>query len=48
MNLCRAGGSRGYFELLKLANLDNPFSAETVESITNAVVKKIDEMEAKL
>ena len=48
LNLCRAGGSRGYFDLLKLAKLDNPFNAETVEAITNAVVRKIDEMEKKL
>ena len=48
LNLCRAGGSRGYFELLKLAKLDNPFNAETVETITNAVARKIDEMEKKL
>lgn len=31
--LCCAGGSQGYFELLKIGNLSNPFQEETVEKI---------------
>lgn len=35
--LCQAGGSRGYFELLKTANLDNPFAEGTVEKIAKSL-----------
>ncbi len=31
--LCQAGGSKGYFELLRLASLDNPFEEGTVKKI---------------
>lgn len=31
VNLCRAGGSKGYFELLDYANLSNPFKEGTVK-----------------
>lgn len=31
--LCRAGGSKPYMELLKMANLSNPFAPGTVEQI---------------
>lgn len=37
--LCEAGGSKGYFELLELAGLSNPFQEGTVEKI----VKKMEE-----
>ena len=40
--LCRAGGSLGYFELLKLAGLHVPFLPETVE---NAVAGVLEELE---
>ena len=48
LRLCKAGGSLGYFDLLKLANLENPFEFGTVEKATNAVVKRIDELEKML
>ena len=35
--LCRAGGSKGYFELLELAKLDNPFQEGTVEKIVESL-----------
>lgn len=45
MALCRAGGSLGYFELLELAHLENPFREGTVERAVADVVKAIEEME---
>lgn len=48
LRLCRAGGSLGYFDLLKLANLENPFEYGTVEKAVNAVVARIDELEKQL
>jgi len=48
LRLCKAGGSLGYFDLLKLANLENPFEYGTVEKAVNAVVKRIDELEKLL
>ena len=48
LRLCKAGGSLGYFDLLKLANLENPFEFGTVEKATNAVVNRIDELEKQL
>ena len=41
--LCRAGGSKGYFELLALAGLDVPFAEGSVE---RAVCHVIDELNA--
>lgn len=35
--LCQAGGSRGYFDLLKLAGLDNPFQEGTVKKIVESL-----------
>lgn len=48
LRLCQAGGSLGYFDLLKLANLDNPFEPGTVEKAVSAVVESIDELEKQL
>ncbi|MDO4543832.1 MAG: M3 family oligoendopeptidase [Clostridia bacterium] len=44
LRLCKAGGSVGYFELLKIANLNNPFEEETVKNMTEAIMKKIEEL----
>ncbi|MBK8553701.1 MAG: M3 family oligoendopeptidase [Ignavibacteria bacterium] len=33
LNLCKAGGSKSYFELLKIAKLDSPFDEKVVKSI---------------
>ena len=35
--LCRAGGSAGYFDLLKIAGLHNPFCEETVKMIAEKI-----------
>lgn len=42
LRLCRAGGSRGYFELLELANLHNPFKPGTVKLAVKAVTDALD------
>ncbi len=42
MKLCRAGGSRGYFELLELAGLKNPFVEGTVESAVRHVIDELN------
>ena len=43
LSLCRAGGSKGYFELLQLAGLSNPFCEG---SVARAVGHVIDELNA--
>lgn len=48
LRLCRAGGSKGYFELLKVANLHNPFEDGTVKLIVDGVVKSIEVLNSKL
>lgn len=48
LRLCRAGGSLGYFDLLKLAGLRNPFEAGTVEDALSAVLSSLDELDGKL
>ena len=45
LNLCKAGGSKGYFELLKLAGLSNPFEEGTVQKIVETVMTEIDKAE---
>ena len=35
--LCQAGGSRGYFELLEMAGLKNPFADGTVEDVVEGL-----------
>ena len=41
LRLCRAGGTKGYFELLETGNLLNPFKAGTVEKATAHVIEEI-------
>ena len=41
LRLCRAGGTRGYFELLETGNLLNPFRDGTVEKSTAHVIEEI-------
>ena len=48
LRLCRAGGSRGYFELLKIGNLENPFAEGTVETAISAVARELDRLDGKL
>lgn len=42
LRLCRAGGSRGYFELLELAKLHNPFKPGSVELAVKAVTDALE------
>ena len=39
--LCRAGGSLGYFQLLELAGLHNPFLPDTVINAVTEVAKDL-------
>ena len=39
--LCCAGGSKGYFELLELAGLSNPFHAGSVAKAVCGVVEEL-------
>lgn len=41
IKLCRAGGTKGYFELLEIGNLLNPFKEGTVEKATAHVIEEI-------
>ncbi len=41
LNLCRAGGSKGYFELLQLAGLDIPFEPGSVEKAVGHVISEL-------
>ena len=41
LRLCRAGGTKGYFELLETGNLLNPFRDSTVEKSTAHVIEEI-------
>lgn len=41
MLLCRSGGSLGYFELLDLAGLRNPFRAGSVENAVSHVIEEL-------
>ena len=48
INLCKLGGTKGYFDLLKEANLDNPFKEETIKWISEKISEVIKEFENKL
>lgn len=48
LKLCRAGGSLGYFKLLELAGLSNPFTEGTVAGIVEHIVQDIDALDIKL
>lgn len=43
MSLCKAGGSLGYFDLLKLAGLQNPFENGSMEKMLRTVVEELEE-----
>jgi len=42
LRLCAAGGSLGYFDLLREGNLKNPFADGVVKEVVDAVKKQID------
>ncbi len=44
LRLCKAGGTKGYFELLKTGNLLNPFTDGTVEKATAGVIEEISKL----
>ena len=46
LNLCKAGGTKGYFDLLSVANLDNPFNLDTIKNVASKIdliIKKFKE-----
>ncbi len=43
LRLCRAGGTKGYFELLEGAGLMNPFGEGSVEKSAGHVLKELEE-----
>ncbi len=43
LRLCRAGGTKGYLELLKIGNLLSPFDEGTVEKATAHVIEELAE-----
>lgn len=45
LNLCKAGGSKSFLELIKIANIDSPFDKITVESIVDYAEKWIHKNE---
>lgn len=48
LNLCKAGGSLGYFDLLKVARLDNPFTSGAVQENVEKLEKILEDGEKKL
>jgi len=42
LRLCREGGTKGYFDLLKVANLSNPFHAGSVEKAVGHVIEELE------
>ena len=42
LTLCKAGGSKGYFDLLKLASLDIPFEEGSVEKAVRHVIEELN------
>ena len=48
LNLCKAGGTKGYFDLLKVANLENPFNEDTIKNVASKVDLVIKEFKANL
>lgn len=43
--LCKAGGSKSYFELLHVGNLSNPFADGSVERAVTGVLQRLSEYE---
>ncbi len=42
LRLCRAGGTKGYFELLEIGNLTNPFREDAVEKCVGHVIGELE------
>ncbi|AKL94775.1 oligoendopeptidase F [Clostridium aceticum] len=45
LNLCKAGGSKSFLELVELASLRNPFEDDCIKSIIPAITKWLDSIE---
>ena len=45
LRLCKAGGSLGYFDLLKVARLSNPFVEGNVEKAVRHVIDELNSYE---
>ena len=48
VNLCKAGGTKGYFDLLAVARLESPFEEKTIKDIASKIEKVIDGFRAKV
>ena len=48
LHLCKLGGSKGYNELLKEANLGSPFEEKTIENVIETVTAVLKDLEEKL
>ncbi|MCR4894620.1 MAG: M3 family oligoendopeptidase, partial [Eubacteriales bacterium] len=46
LKLCKAGGSKGYFDLLELAGLMNPFKEGTVDKVMTGIKGAIKDLES--
>jgi len=47
VNLCKAGGSKSFLSLVKLANIDSPFEEETIISTAAKIKKWLDAIDDK-
>jgi len=47
VNLCKAGGSKSFLDLVKLANLMSPFKKGCVKSVINIIQEKLDSIDDK-
>ena len=45
LRLCKAGGTRAFLDLVKLANLESPFEEETISKSITAVKAYLDEID---
>lgn len=45
LNLCRLGGSKSFFELMKAANLKNPFNEGTIASVIPKIREFLDNID---
>lgn len=45
LKLCKLGGSMGYLDLLKEANLNSPFEESTVANISSMISKQLENLE---
>ncbi|MFI5171039.1 MAG: M3 family oligoendopeptidase [Chitinophagales bacterium] len=48
INLCKAGGSLSFLELVKFANLKSPFEKETMEEVMNEINSYLGKVDSRL